>query len=357
MANSSDAISSARPSIEIEGKRQAALEQGMQRMEIVETIEGLYRCEAEFLNWGAGASANSPDFLYFDRTLLDYGKSFSVKLDDTVLFDGRIMALEGNFPDGAPSLITILAEDRFQDLRMTRRTRSFEDVSDADVVRQIASDHGFTDDVSAEGPTYKTLAQVNQSDLAFMRERARSIDAELWMDGSKIAMKSRANRHDGATQLKFGAELQCFVATADLATQRTSITASGWDVAGKSALQHEADESVISSELNGDESGVSILRDAIGERKETVAHAVPLNSNEAQSVAESSFKKYARRFVVGRGTATIQAKVRVGALLDLQSLGPLFNGKYYVVEARHVFDSKKGLRTEFTSERPGIGKA
>jgi hypothetical protein len=48
--------------------------------------------------------------------------------------------------------------------------------------------------------------------------------------------------------------------------------------------------------------------------------------------------------------------VRVGALLNLQSLGPLFNGKYYVVEARHVFDGKKGLRTEFTAERPGIGQ-
>ena len=357
MADSTDAVYSARPSIEIEGERQAALEQGMQRMEIVETIEGLYRCEAEFINWGAGASATSPDFLYFDRELLDYGKSFTVKLDDTVLFDGRIMALEGNFPEGAPPLITVLAEDRFQDLRMTRRTRSFEDVSDADVVRQIASDHGFTDDVSAEGPTYKTLAQVNQSDLAFMRERARSIDAELWMDGSKILMKSRADRLNGSTELKLGADLQTFVATADLATQRTSVIASGWDVAGKSALSHEADESVISGELNGDESGASILSSAIGERKETVAHAVPLNANETQAVAESSFKKYARRFVVGRGTATIQAKVRVAALLDLQSLGPLFNGKYYVVEARHVFDSKKGLRTEFTAERPGIGQA
>jgi phage protein D len=190
-----------------------------------------------------------------------------------------------------------------------------------------------------------------------MRERARSIDAELWMDGSKIAMKSRANRQNGTTELKLGADLESFVATADLATQRTSVTASGWDVAGKSALQHEADESVISGELNGDKSGARILRDAIGERKETVAHAVPLNANEAQAVAESSFKKYARRFVVGRGTATIQAKVRVGALLDLQSLGPLFSGKYYVIEARHVFDSKKGLRTEFSAERPGIGQA
>ena len=37
-------------------------------------------------------------------------------------------------------------------------------------------------------------------------------------------------------------------------------------------------------------------------------------------------------------------------------IGPLFSGKYYVVEVRHRFDSQKGLRTEFTAERAGIGK-
>jgi phage protein D len=353
MADSSDAILSARPTLEVAGESRPRLEQGMSRLEIVETIHGLYRCEAEFINWGAGS--NAPDFLYFDRALLDYGKPFKVKLRDDVLFDGRIMALEGSFPAGAPPLITVLAEDRFQDLRMTRRTRSFEDVSDADIIRRIASDHGFTDDVSAEGPTYKMLAQVNQSDLAFMRERARTIDAELWMDGSTIRVKARANRRASAIELTLGAQLHSFTATSDLATQRTSVTANGWDVAGKSALQYEADDSVMSGELNGDTSGASILRSAIGERKEAVAHAVPLNANETQAVAESSFKNCARRFVIGRGTATTQAKLRVGALLDLKALGPLFSGKYYVVESRHLFDSARGLRTEFTAERPGIG--
>lgn len=322
-------------------------------MEIVETIHGLYRCEAEFINWGA--SSDAPDFLYFDRTLLDFGKAFTVKLDEDVLFDGRIMALEGRFPEGSPPLITVLAEDRFQDLRMTRRTRSFEDVSDADVIRRIASDHGFSDDVSADGPTYKMLAQVNQSDLAFLRERARAIDAELWMDNSTLRVKARANRRASAVELTFAHDLHSFTATSDLATQRTSVTANGWDVAGKRALQHEAGESVIRGELNGDTSGVSILRSAIGERKEAVAHAVPLNSSEAQAIAESSFKNCARRFVIGRGTARTKAKLRVGALLDLKALGPLFSGKYYVVESRHLFDSKRGLRTEFTAERPGLG--
>jgi uncharacterized protein len=348
-----DSIASARPRLHLAGEDQPRLEQGLSRLEIVESIQGLYRCEAEFINWGEGNGA--PDFLYFDRKLLDFGKTFTVKLDSDVLFDGRIMALEGTYPEGAPPNITVLVEDRFQDLRMTRRTRSFEDVTDADVVRRIASDHGLTPDVSADGPTYKMLAQVNQSDLAFLRERARSIDAELWMDDSKLSMKTRATRRGSALELTMAHELQFFAATADLATQRTSVTANGWDVGGKSRLQHEAEESVIQGELNGDTSGVSILRSALGDRKEAVAHAVPLNSNEVQAVAESSFKSCARRFVVGRGTATTQAKLRVGALLDLKKLGPLFSGKYYVVEARHLFDGAKGLRTEFTAERPGLG--
>ena len=87
-------------------------------------------------------------------------------------------------------------------------------------------------------------------------------------------------------------------------------------------------------------SGVSILTSALGDRKDAVCHAVPLNSDEAEAVAKSYFKSCARRFVVGRGTAHPDAKLRVGALLDLKGLGALFSGKYYVAQVRHVFDSQ-----------------
>jgi phage protein D len=84
---------------------------------------------------------------------------------------------------------------------------------------------------------------------------------------------------------------------------------------------------------------------------------VPLNSQEAQHEAESFFKYSARRFVVGFGVAETKPALRVGAQVDLQGLGPLFNGKYYVSEAKHIFDNAKGLRTEFRAERAGIGKS
>ena len=55
-------------------------------------------------------------------------------------------------------------------------------------------------------------------------------------------------------------------------------------------------------------------------------------------MAEAFFKASARRFVVGRGVAETDSRLRVGSYVDLQGLGPLFSGKYYLSEVRHRFD-------------------
>jgi phage protein D len=355
MATDEKGIKSSRPEIFIDGQPKSQLDGGLLRMQIVENTSGLFRCEAGFSN--LGEKDGGSNFLYFDRRLLDFGKAIQIKLNDDVMFDGKITALEACFPEGKSPEVTVLAEDRFQDLRMTRRTRSFADVTDSDVLNQIAGDHGLRADLSLSGPNYKLLAQINQSDLAFLRERARSIDAELWMEGSTLKAKSRTGRSTGsAIELNYGNQLREFTVIADTAGQRTSVTVGGWDVGAKSELKFEATESAISSELNGDSSGVSVLQSAFGQRKESMVHTVPLSSQETQAEAEAYFKMNARRFVVGRGVAETTGKLRVGAYVDLKELGPLFNGKYYLAEVKHVFDLAKGMRTEFVAERPGIGR-
>ena len=143
---------------------------------------------------------------------------------------------------------------------------------------------------------------------------------------------------------------------ADLANQRTMVTVGGWDVSRKAAIAHQADDSLLAGELNGDASGSSVLSQALGTRAETLAHTVPLTDQEAQAQAESYFKMAARRFVVGRGLADTDIRLRVGNFVTIQGLGPLFNGKYYLTAVSHLYDGIQGLRTEFTAERPGLGK-
>jgi len=337
------------------GQEDSGLAQALLHLSITESVHGLYHCEARFGNWGP--QGNSIGFMYFDRKKLDFGKAMQIKIDQDKIFDGRISAIEGCFPEGRAPEVAVLLEDRFQDLRMTQRTRAFTDVSDADVIRRIANDYGLQPNIDANGPTYKIVAQVNQSDLSFLRERARSIDAEIWLDDRTLYCKTRSKRNDGTVKMNFGAELREVCVTADLAGQRTSVSVNGWDISGKSAMNYEAKEQVVSGELNGDSSGPSILKSAFGERKEAVAHTIPLSSSEAQAEAEAVMRMTSRRFVVARGVAIGDAKLGVGTYVDLQGLGPLFSGKYYLCHVKQMFDGTQGFRTEFTGERPGIGKA
>jgi uncharacterized protein len=346
-------IRNARPSIRVAGQDDPVLGQRLMNLLIGETVQGLYRCEALFSNWGA--VNGGVGFLYFDRQVLDFGKALTVQLGQSTLFEGRIMGLEAQFPQGRPPMISVLAEDRFQDLRMTRRTRSFKAVTDTDVFNQIAGEHGLNANVNLSGPSYAVLAQVNQSDLAFLRERARSVDAEVWVDGTTLNAQPRTSRAGTSFTLTYQQGLREFAVLADLAHQRSSVSVNGWDVRGKSALTYEATDAVLGAELNGSTSGSSVLGSALGSRKETLAHTVPLSSQEARGEAEAVFKLTARRFLVGRGVAETDARLQVGNILDLKGLGPLFSGKYYLSEVRHLFDGTYGLRTEFTVERPGLG--
>lgn len=346
------------PTIKVKGQADAALGERVLSLLVEETIDGLYRCEFTVTNWGPTASGI--DYLYFDKTLFDFGADIEVEMGageaKGTVFKGRVMAMEGRFPETSPPELTVLAEDQLQDLRMTRRTRSWEDVSDSDVMSAIISDHGLSANVSVKGPSqHKVLAQVNQSDLAFLRERARAVDAEVWIQDDKVNVQSRGDRKGGDLSLAYGGQLREFSALADLAGQRTAVTVTGWDVSAKAAISQEATDSAISAELGSLTAGSKLLK-KLGDRKEQLVHTVPLTDDDAKYMAEATFRRIARRFVTGTALAEGDGRIRVGATVELTELGPLFSGKYYVVEARHLFDIEHGYRTHFRVERPGIGE-
>lgn len=326
-----------------------------------ETAEGLYRCEITLVNQGPRDGVDG--FLFLDRRTFDFGKTIKVEIGDRdasgIVFEGRITGLEARYPSQRPPEVCILAEDRLQDLRMTRRTRVFEDASDEDVIREIASDHNLTPRLDMDGSaTRPAIAQLNQSDLAFLRDRARAVDAELWVEGDELHCVARSRRNAGEVPLVFNQRLKEFSVMADLAGQSTRTKVAGWDYNSKEPIEAEAGDSAIRSELEaGHSGGATVLQGAFGEREDQVVHLVPHDDGEAATLAESRFRRRARRFVTGRGTAEGDARIRVGSWLDLAGLGGLFSGRYYVCETRHAFGLEEGYEVHFRVERPGIGEA
>jgi phage protein D len=355
MATPESGIQASRPTISIEGAEQSTLTGGLLRMRAREDVHGLSNCELEFGNWGPNGS--SPGFLFFDRKLLDFGAKLDVAIAGKPLFSGRITAIEARFPPGGVPSIVVLAEDPLQDMRMTRRTRTFTDSTDADVFTRIAGEYGLQPDIGVNGPTHKLLAQLNQSDLAFMRERARTLDADVTLNAGKLSIQPRKSGSASPVALGYGKELRELRVIADLAEQATELEVTGWDVGAKQAVRERATDSTVSGELAGGTSGPGILATAFGRRTDSLADAVAISSAEAHAQAEAAFKRRARRFVVGHGVADTSPDLRAGASLRLSGLGPLFTGDFYLAGVTHAFDGNHGLRSELELERAGLGAA
>lgn len=343
----------ARPVMKIEDAPNHALTDSLEIMRVHEGRDMPATLELEIGNWGVREGGGGPGFLHFDRATLDFGKRIHVAVGVTTLFDGRITALEGVYPNGGAPRLVLFAEDELQVLRLTRRTRIFEDASDADIVRAVAADHRLEPEVDLPGSQHACVAQLDQSDLAFLRDRVRAVGGELWVRDGVLHAARRADRAGAGTppRLALGRELSELRVRADLAHQATEVVVAGWDVAAAARIAEPAGDAVLGAESGGGETGAQVLERAFGARVQTVAAATPATTAEASERAAALFRARARRFVRGEGVCRAPVGLQVGRAVTLEGLGTPFSGDYQLVDVVHRYDHAYGLRSELTVER------
>ncbi len=349
----------AAPILEVEGEVKGELSRDVQRIEIEETTAGLKTLNLRLVAQGAAGGSPEERQLYLDGSVVDFGKKISVVIGAAptahTVFTGWISAIQAEFQEGEEPEVAIFAEDKLMKLRMTRRMKTYENVTDADIASAIAAEHGLTPEADADGPTYDLVQQWNQSDLAFLRERARKIQAEIWVEDETLHFKTRGNRNATQLTLVQGNHLIKLCARADLAHQRTKVKVSGYDAGQREMIEEEAGEDAILAEVAEGLTGVSVLERAFGERVTYRVREAPLKSNEAADWARAEMLRRARSFVTVTGATRGSADMIVGSRLTLERVGHPFEGEgYYVTRVCHTYDLQSGFRTHFEAERATI---
>jgi uncharacterized protein len=350
---------SSAPVFQVERSVKGELARDLVRLEVEEDTAGMKRLSARFTAVGPTAGESTERLLYLDGATVDFGKRMDVSIgparSERTIFQGYVSGLEVEFHEGQPPEVCVFAEDRLMDLRMTRRSRTYEKVTDAAIAEQIAGDHGLRAEVDADGPTYDVVQQWNMSDLAFLRERARLIQAEIWLQEDTLYFQTRDKRTGTEITLVQGNQLIDAQARADLAHQRTKVMVSGYDAASREAVDEEAGSEAIDGEVSGGATGVSVLERAFGERVSYRVREAPLNNSEAAAWARGEMLRRARGFVTVAGTTSGTPDMVVGSRLTLERMGQPFDGPgYYVTRVRHTYDLTNGHRTHFAAERATI---
>lgn len=344
------------PVFTVAGERSGDLGRDCVRLEITESTEGLRTLKAEFVAVGDGATGAGSDVRYLDGQVLDFGKAISVALGPEggqhVVFDGTVSGLEAVFGDGVPPRVLVYAEDAMMRLRMTRRSRTYTNVTDADIARQVADAHGLQAEVAAEGPRFDVVQQVNQSDLAFLRERARRLQAELWCQGRTLYFSTRDRRKGTAVQLVRGGHLLSVRLLADLAHQRSEVHVTGYDAATTKVIDEKVGNEVIAAESGKGRTGPQVVALALGPSRSFRFRDVAQSGDEARAWAKAEMLRRARSFVTVDALTRGSPELVVGSMVELQDVSqPFAGGGYYVTRFCHTFDHTSGLRTRFTAER------
>jgi phage protein D len=347
------------PTLDVDGSAKPELARDLVYLEVEEATEGLRTCVARFVNVGPRSGAAVEGFLYLDGRTLDFGRRLDVAVGppggERRVFQGTVSALEHRYAEGQAHELAVFAEDALMKLRMTRRSTTYAKTTDARIAEDLATEHGLRADCDAPGPTYDVVQQWNQSDLAFLRDRARLIQAELFVEDGTLCFKARGARTATVVTLVAGNTLLRAHVRADLAHQRTRVEVSAYDARARDGIDEEAGPDVVRAEVEAGRSGPDVLQRALGARVFRRHRQAPLTSAEAAAWARAEMLRRARGFVQLDATTSGTPDLVVGSKVELQGMGGPFDGApYYVTRVCHTYERRNGLRTHFDAERATV---
>lgn len=353
------AVYRARPTLRLAGQEDVRASELLIGMRIEESEGGMTTAELRFSNW-ASTTDNRAEYAFEDGSRITLGTAIEVYAGDESqareLFRGVVSGLEAEFAQGAPPELVVLAEDPLGRARMARCSKVYTDMSPADVINAVANELGLRPTVSGLAEPMGTWAQLNESDLAFLRRLIGRFDGDLQIVGEELQVAPRGDVRRGELTLELHGQLARARLIADLSQQITKVTAAGWDPVGGSAVAGEA-SSLTQGGPGSGTSGADWLGRALEARSEHMGHLAVATDAEARAIAEAAFDQRARRFVRLDAVSEGNAQLRVGTHVAVTGLSPRWDNTYYVVEARHRYDVRAGYRTEFIAECAYLGGA
>jgi phage protein D len=288
--------------------------------------------------------------------LLKIGKTIKIELQSSTtarfqdnrkkkpIFEGEITGIECHFTDESQAPIVIRAYDISHRLHRGRYNRSFQNMTDSDIVKKIAKEVGI-EKVIVDSSDYINdyIFQENQTNMEFLRERAFRIGFELYVQDNCLYF--RKSQKGKSLELKWLKDLNSFRVRVSSAEQVSSVEVRGWDYQQKRAIVATAqNEQVITRSKNG--SGREVSNKFKVVPKMIVVDRPVFSAQEANQIAQAICNELGGEFVCADARGEGNPEIRVGKVVNLKEMGR-YDGQYYITETRHLYH-KRVYTTEFT---------
>jgi hypothetical protein len=281
------------------------------------------------------------------------------------VFEGEITGLDAKFPNGGMPTLTLVAHDYMHRLGEGSYARGFGPLPDVLIAAILSAENLL---IPAIDPTIAAAStaigivnaifsgtgrkQKGQTDLELMKEIAAAYDADFWVEGSVFYFSRFFKDYTPAATLTWGETLLDF-------SPRLTTIGQIVGVAAKFTLREIPLDFVVTVSWDFDREALVLLvvpgvaavatKTLTGPLLTLITHPIgsPADITNSALIVAHKLRQNINNRLTGSGTAIGDPRIRAGAILRLQGLGPDFSGNYRVATAEHTFNSG-GYRTKFT---------
>jgi phage protein D len=295
---------------------------------------------------------NRLEVYWMDQPLLSVGNAVQILMGYagdralTTLIDGDITGLEPEFSAEAPPRLTVRGYDKRHRLARGHKTRTFVQMTDSEIVHQIAVEAGFQAQVDDTGVRLEYVLQYNQTDLAFIQTRAEPLGYEVVVQGNRLSFRRPPAQQRAAVTLSLAQDLLAFSPRLSTMTQVGQLAIRGWDPKQKVAIAGHANATAGM----GATTGPQATRRAFGNAATLGVQRPVFTQAEADALAQGQFHAMALSYISGEGTCVGCPALQPGIVVRIDGAGQRFSGPYYVTSATHTL-AAGDYRTAFTCRR------
>lgn len=270
------------------------------------------------------------------------GHEFEVQLGyqgkSTSVFKGIITKHAIRSNKNKTSTLTIEAKDKSVKLTIGRKSQTFSDKTDTEIIESILKRSGFkSSEIELDDTSLKhaEMVQYNATDWDFVISRAEMNSMVVLTDNNKLIIKKPDTSQEPAKEVTYGKEVIEFDSLIDGLTQIKEVKGLSWNF--KDQKLEQSDAATIQFKESGNTKGES-LAEAFGVKEYNLVHTGNLKTGELKLWGNARLLKSRMAKNTGRIKVKGLTDIKPGQVIKLNGFGKRFNGNVFVTGSRHCYD-------------------
>jgi Rhs element Vgr protein len=254
---------------------------------------------------------------------------------EDIIFKGILVGQKIRIRQDGRGLLTLLCRHSIYLATLTRRNRTWKDMSDADAVSRSFDEYGVPVTSDGGGVVHPALFQYQATDWDFAVVRARANGLFLIPTDTGVDLANPDLTREPVLSLQFGATVLQMDAEFDIRDQPAAVNATAWDPSSQDIIEATGAEVDLAAAGNTAPAGMA----AIHGQDFAICHAGALGEEELQALADGALLLRRLGAITGRVRCIGTPEPLPGTILKLDGAGARFSGNFLVSAVRHTLSA------------------